>query len=119
MNVNKGQEKKRQAYWPVLGLLLALSAGVLAYIAAPAVNQALDRSLPNFPTPNSQLNLIMTVILFVIFALIGSLIVAAAAPKKKTIVNEVKLAKERKELVQEKKVRKLRQREINRQGKAR
>jgi hypothetical protein len=112
-------QPKGKAYWPVLGLLLALSAGALAFIAAPSVNEFLGRSLPSYPKATNQLNLIMTVILFVIFALIGSLLVAVAAPRKKNAVTEVGLIKDRKVMVNEKKIRKLRQKEINREGRSR
>lgn len=118
MNSRKPQPRGK-AYWPVLGLLLAASAGALAFIAAPGVNEFLGRSLPSYPEATSQLNLIMTVILFVIFALIGSLIVAAAAPRKKSAVTEVGLIKDRKVMVNDKKARKIRQREINREGRSR
>jgi short subunit fatty acids transporter len=102
-----------------LGLLLGLSAGALAFVAAPGLTDYLSRTLPNFPKPTNQLTLIMTVILFVIFALIGSLIVAASMPRKKSVVTEVGLIKDRKVLVTEKKARKIRQQQINREGRSR
>ena len=113
------KKPRRNAYWPVLGLLLALAAGVLAFLAAPAVNQALDSSLPNYPTPTPTLNWMVTAVLFIVFVLIGGLVVAVATPKKKAQVTDVMLTKEREKMVHYNKARKVRQREINKQGKSR
>ncbi|MEZ4666715.1 MAG: hypothetical protein R3E39_02130 [Anaerolineae bacterium] len=118
---NRKPQPRGKAFWPVLGLLLALSAGALAFVAAPGVNELLGRSLRSYPkaTAGNHLDLIMTAILFVIFALIGSLIVAIAVPKKKSTVTEVGLIKDRKMMVNDKKARKERQKQINRDNRSR
>lgn len=118
------KETKNTAFWPLLGLLLAVSLGIVAYVAAPGTITMLDNALPNFPPagvdPNT-LRLIITAILFVVLILIAGLIVAVSMPKQKDriIVSEKTLMKERQDMVLEKKARKVRQQQINKQGKSR
>lgn len=115
----KKTEPRGKAFWPILGLLLALSAGALSWVFTPEVLKYLDRTLPNFPTITPTITWVVTGILFIIIALVFSLVVAFAVPKRKGEVNEVKLAKERSDMVRGKAARKVRQRDINRQNKAR
>ncbi len=118
MTTRKPQPRGK-AFWPVVGLLLALSAGTLAYIFTDPTIAVLRSSLRNFPTPNSTIRLIVGVILFALLAMIFSLAVAVAIPRKKSAVTEVQVTKNRKIMVNEKAARKIKQREINRQNKAR
>lgn len=115
----KKTEPRGKAFWPILGLLLALSAGALSWAFTPEVVRYLDRSLPSFPAVTPTVSLIVGGILFILIAMIFSLVVALAVPKRKGAVNETKLAKERSEMVRGKAARKVRQRDINRQNKAR
>jgi hypothetical protein len=119
MFLSKGPEQKRQAWWPLLGLLGIASLGLLAYLLAPSVNEFLRRSLPGFPGPSPTWNWITTGILLGIMVLLVAGIVAAAAPRRKSAVNEKDLIKSRTTMVNEKKARKLRQQEINKMGKSR
>lgn len=118
------KQTRNSAFWPLLGLLLAVSLGIVAYVLAPGTITILDNALPNFPPsgvdPNT-LRLIIAAIVFVILILIAGLIVAVSMPRQKdrTMVSEKTLMKERQDMVLEKKARKVRQQQINKQGKSR
>ncbi len=123
MSTRSPKPKSRtQAFWPIIGLLLILALGFMAWVFAPPVIGFLSRTLPNFPpaeVPADTMQIFMTVVLFVLTGMIVSLIVAAAAPRKKSAVTEKNLVKERATMVEEKRKQKLRQRAINRMDKSR
>jgi hypothetical protein len=116
-------EKKRRAFWPVLGFLLLVALVGISYFAGPEIVKWLDSSnvIRGFPppaseVPRSQINLIVSATTFVVLAMFASLIVAATLPKKKSEINEKMLAKERAERVREQKARKVRQKMLNNKG---
>ena len=120
----KAPKSKFQAYWPVLGAVLILASAAMAFFIGPAVVDWLNKGnvIKGFPPKGIPINNIYWIlrgIVFVILVLLSSMAVAAAAPKKKSAVNEVKLAKERKEMVNDKKARKMRQQLMNKQNKGR
>jgi hypothetical protein len=120
----KPDKTRTQSFWPVLGALLILASGVLAFFLGPVVVDWLDKSnvIRGFPpagVPRVNLYWILRGIVFVILGLLASLLVAASAPKKKSTVTEVKLIKERQAMVNEKKARKMRQQLMNKQNKGR
>ena len=115
----KKPQPRGRSFWPVLGLLLALSSAALAYVFTDPVLTFLDQKLTNFPPRTSSLMLITGIVLFALIATTFSLIVAIAVPRKKSGVTEIQVAKNRAAMVNEKMARKIRQRDINRQGKAR
>ena len=122
--MQKPKKSRMQAYWPAMGAILILASAVIAYFIGPAVVEWLDkgnviRGFPPKGVPIANINWILRVIVFVIFVLLVSLFVAAAAPKKKSAVTEVKMVKERQALVNEKKARKMRQQLMNKQNKGR
>ena len=119
MSMPKKTPPRGRAFWPVLGFLLALSSGVLAFIFTDPVIAQLRKSLRNFPATTPMIRLIVGVILFALIAMIFSLIVAFAVPRKKSAVTEINIAKDRKVMVNAKMARKIKQRDINRQNKAR
>ena len=114
----KKRQPRGKAFWPILGFLLALSSAALAYVFTNPVIDTLRKSLRNFPT-DAKVPIIIGVTLFALFALVFSLIVAFAVPRKKSGVTEIQITKDRKMMVNEKMARKIKQRDINRQGKAR
>ena len=118
MSMPRKTPPRGKAFWPVLGLLLALSSAALAFVFTDPVVTALRKSLRGFPT-DPKVPIIVGVILFALIAMIFSLIVAFAVPRKKSGVTEVQMVKDRKVMVKDKVARKIKQREINRQGKAR
>jgi hypothetical protein len=120
----KPPKTRTQSFWPVLGALLILASAAMAFFIGPAVVDWLDkgniiRGFPPAGVPRVNLDWILRGIVFVILVLFASLLVAAAAPKKKSAVTEVGMMKERKEIVHEKKARKMRQQLMNKQNKGR
>lgn len=116
---NRKIEPRGKAFWPVLGLLLALSSAALAWVFTQPVIDFLRKSLPSFPRQTNVVTIIVGVALFFLIAMLFSLVVAMAVPKRKSAVTEINVAKQRDEMVREKAARKVRQRDINRQNKAR
>lgn len=124
MSAQKPPKSRTQSFWPIIGLMLILSAAAIAFFLGPAVVNWLDRSnvIKGFPptgVSSVTLDWIFRGIFFFILVLLSSLIVAAAAPKRKSAVTEVKLAKERQLMVNDKKARKMRQQLMNKQNKGR
>lgn len=124
MGQKPAKKSKTQSFWPVLGLLLIIACGAIAFFVGPAVVEwlAVNRVIRGFPpagVPRANVDWILRGIVFVILGLLASLLVAAAVPKKKSAVTEKDLAKQRQEMVNEKKARKLRQQVMNKQNKGR
>lgn len=117
---NRKPQPRGKAFWPVLGFLLALSSAVLAFVFTDPVIKSLKGSvLKGLPTNDPKVPIIIGVILFAIIAMTFSLIVAFAVPRKKSGVTEIQMAKDRKVMVNQKAARKIKQRDINRQNRAR
>ena len=113
---NNKPKRPMQAYWPVFGLLLALALGAISWAVTPATFDWLGTWLKGFPpagVPRSTLELIITVIIFAVLGLFASLLVAMGMPKKKSAVNEKQLTEARAEMIQEKRMRRLRQKQMN------
>jgi len=109
---------RRRWAWPVVGFILAVSLGVLAYVLAPMVIQFLRSSLRGFDTSglaSTTLRWIFTAILFVIFVTLAGLIVAVAAPKPRGTVKYGDLVKEREAMKIEKKRKKTQARKLAQQ----
>ncbi len=121
------QPKKRsktQSYWPVIGLLLLLSCAAIAYVVGEPLftwfkTSHVIKGFPPSGVPASNLQWLLRGIVFVVLGLFASLVVAAAAPKKKSVVTEKQMTKQREEMVREKKARKLRQQKMNKMNKGR
>ena len=111
-------QPRGKVFWPVLGFLLALSSAALAFVFTDPVIVQLKKSLRGFPN-DPKVPIIVGVILFALIAMTFSLIVAFAVPRKKSAVTEIQMAKSRKAMVNEKAARKIKQRDINRQNRAR
>jgi hypothetical protein len=117
-------QKKRRAYWPVLGFLMLVALGGISYFAGPAIVDWLDRTnlIRGFPpadVPNRDFYGIVSVMTFAVLAMFASLIVAATLPKKKSVVNEKMIAKERADRLHDIKVKKMRQKMMNEQNRPR
>ncbi len=120
---HKSQSKTR-AFWPLIGFILALSLGVLAYALGEPVIQwmATSKIVRGFPSPEVPLITwywIARGVMFVVLLMFASLIVAASRPRQKSEVRETDLKKEREKMVRQNKARKELQRQINRQMKDR
>lgn len=115
---------KNRAFWPLIGFILALSLGVLAWALGPVVIDWMDdtnivRGFPSPEVPRTTWNWIATGVMFVVLLMLASLVVAAARPKQSTDVKEKELVKERDQMRREIKARKELQRRINKQMKDR
>ncbi len=109
------KKTKMQAFGPAIGLLLVAAVGILAWFLAPEIDKILIRTLPNFKEiPKQNLQIFTTVVMTVVFVLLVSLIVAAAAPKRKSAVNEKEMVKDRLELIKEKELTKRRRKQMSR-----
>ncbi len=120
-NNNSGGQMR--AFWPVLGFVLAISFGVLAWALGPAGYEFLrDNRIVNFAASNVSRDVwewVIRGVIFVILLMLASLIVAAARPRQVTDVREKDLAKERIQLRKDIRSKKELQRRINKQMKDR
>jgi hypothetical protein len=116
--LNQATRPRGQAFWPIMGFFLIVSVGTISYFVTPLVVNFLGASLPNFPPqgikPDSW-NLVVGGTLFMVLIMLASVIVAAAAPKRKTNVAEKTLIHERQEMLNYRKAAKMRQNKLNRQ----
>lgn len=115
---NNKPKSPLQAYWPILGLLLAIALGILAWAIAPGAFDWLGTWLRGFPpagVPRRTLELIITVVIFLVLGLLAGLLVALGMPKKKSAVSEKDVAVARARMVEEKRIRKLRQKQMNKE----
>ena len=107
------QRRRRQAFWPLFGLLMAVALAVIAWVLAPVVIQFLRDQQPNrFSFGDltfEQVQLIFAGIIFLVLGALTTLILAIFAPKKKTMVKDSSLKKEKKQLEAEQKARRARQ----------
>lgn len=118
--IKLAQTKRRRGLWPVMGLLLAVALGVISYIFAPNIIQLTRQLLPQFRPagmPQEQLRLVFTVLTFAVLLAFSALLVAIFMPKKRTVIKDTDLKKERDEMIAYKRADRQRQRQINLQTK--
>ncbi len=116
--VKQPAKPRGQAFWPIMGFFLIAAFGTLSYFVTPAAVSFLSNTLPNFPPPGVKpdtWNWVVGGTLFIVMVMLASLVVAAAAPKRKAKVDEKALARERMETITYRKAAKLRQNAINRE----
>lgn len=113
-------EQKSRKRWAAMGFLLLFALGVISWFIAPEVvkwikggSKTLRIALVEVPAQQEQL--IMTIILTLLFALIAGLIVTIFAPKKSINVKDKDLIKERLDGVKYHEKAKKRQRTLNRE----
>lgn len=113
--VTIAKKKQNRGLYPLIGLVLIIAMGVIAYFLAPSVIDFLKTRSAAFGRgiPADRLLLFVTIGLTLIFSTIASLIVAVARPKKLIDVKESDLMKERIEAKRMKEYEFKRQREIN------
>jgi uncharacterized BrkB/YihY/UPF0761 family membrane protein len=90
--------QKRSSYTPVIGLVVAVVLGVIAWIIAPNVIHALAVAIPNFAgneLPLTTTRVAFTVIIVVLALIIFGLVAALTTRKDDQSANEAKLEKER------------------------
>lgn len=114
------KKKRNRGLYPLIGLVLIIAMGVIAYFLAPSVIDFLKGQNARFGQgmPADRLLLFVTVGLTLILSTISSLIVAVARPKKLIDVKESDLMKERMDAKRMKEYELKRQRKINVQNRA-
>lgn len=111
------EKKKTRGLWPVYGLVMMVAAGAIAYVLGPSLSDWFQRRAPNVNvgqfTP-AQVDLFFSALIFVAIIGLASLLVAVAAPRRKSTVRETDLVKERKQAEAERRARRKRQLELER-----
>ncbi len=115
-------EKRSRKRWAAIGFLLIVSLLVISWFIAPAVitwlrsiNRQFRISSGTQNIPDVQLQLIFTLILFVLLGATSALIVTVFAPKKKINVKDKDLMAERMDGVKYHQKARRRQRTLNRE----
>ena len=105
-------------YWPVIGFIMIVMLGAIAYIVAPMLQEATRDLFPQFRTRGvnpGMVRLGFTVVIFVVLAMISAAIVAMMQPKSKLKINDKDLMKIRQGVLQQKEDEKKRMRKVNRE----
>lgn len=113
--VRKAKGTSIRAFFPILGLILMIAFGVVAYVLAPLLTNLLDSSgliagLP--PELYERMDLISGIIIFVVMMLSTALLYAIVAPKPKKVVTERDLDRERKARIAAEQEAKLRKKKV-------
>ncbi len=104
---------KRSAYIPVIGLLVAVVLGVIAWLIAPSVINALAVALPNFAgneLPLTTMRAAFTALIVVLALIIFGLIAALTTKKETQSARESQMEKERDALRRRQKAERAQQR---------
>jgi hypothetical protein len=120
--VKQAEKKGRsKAYWPLIGFMAAISAGILGWFLKDPVYTWLSRAVAGFPPAGvapATMKLLVAVALFTIVLGLTGLIIALFVPKNTRRIKEQDLVKERKQAIKAQNLRRARQRQINRQMKS-
>jgi cbb3-type cytochrome oxidase subunit 3 len=110
------EKKQSRVAWPLMGFLLAVGLGIIAWYTAPLLREALPQNVQNTLArlTDVQEQLALATLIFFILLMIAALIVAIFAPKRRISVNEADMLKERNQMIKTKDRDKRRQRAINR-----
>jgi hypothetical protein len=114
--VKQAERKLKRSWWPLIGFLLVVSLGVISYFLAPNVIDLTLRALPRLSLRGISPEVtrwIFTALTFGILVILVGLFVALFAPRKRTLVNETDLVKEREEMLREQQRTRARQRNVN------
>jgi len=114
------QRLRRRGLWPLMGALMAVSLGFIAYSIGPSIANFAKKQFPdlaNSGLSSNQLNLVASGVVFLVFFGLAAVIVALAIPrdsKAKQSTYKV-LAKERQAKIKAQDRRKRRRQEVARQ----
>lgn len=113
-------EHKSRKRWAAYGFLLIVALLIISWFLAPTVitvsKSALKQLGPALSSvPQVQQQIVYTLIIFFILAIVTALIVALAAPKRPLNVSEKDLIKEREATERYKRMARKRQRTLNRE----
>jgi hypothetical protein len=114
--VVQAEKKRKRSWWPLIGFLLIVSLLVISYALAPDVIREVQRALPRLNmrsiAPEMQ-RLIFTGVIFGVLLLAAGLIVAMFAPRKRTLVKENDIIKEREQMLVARERDRKKQRAVN------
>lgn len=114
--IRMAEKKVKRSWWPLIGFLLIVSIAIISYAIAPDVQAFMRRLLPrlNLTTlaPETQ-RLFFAALTFLILILLVGLIVAMFAPRKKSLVKDDEVTKDRKVMLVYHEREKKRQRKVN------
>ena len=113
-------EQKSRRRWAAYGFLLIVALLIISWFLAPTAitisKNALKQLGPALSSvPQVQQQIVYTLIIFFILAIVTALIVALAAPKRPLNVSEKDLLKEREATEKYKRMARKRQRTLNRE----
>lgn len=114
--VKQAERKAKRSWWPLIGFLLVVSLGIISYFLAPTVIDVTLRLLPRLSLRGVSPEVarwIFTALTFGILIILVGLLVALFAPRKRTLVKETDLVKEREAMLRERERTKLHQRDVN------
>ena len=119
--VKQAEKKKNKAFWPLIGFVLAVALGILAYFLREPVYDWLSDVVRGFPPPGvapATMKLIVAGALFLVMGGFVALIISLAVPKDPRRVKNTDLVKERKMKLKDAEIRKRRQQQINRENRS-
>ncbi|MCC6612537.1 MAG: hypothetical protein IT320_03605 [Anaerolineae bacterium] len=101
------QKRTRRALWPVMGLILAIALGAIAWLAKDPVMAALPANVRTQlgRLPGVQGEVAVAAFLFLIMLGIVAIVVALAAPRKRINVKDQDMLKERDNMLRDKAAR--------------
>ena len=113
-------EQRSRRRWAAYGFLLIVALMTISWFLAPTViSTSKSLTKERFPPAGTltpvQTQIIFTLVVFVVLALIAALIVTIAAPKRALNVNDKDLIKEREENQKYRRMARKRQRTLNRE----
>ncbi|MFN8378556.1 MAG: hypothetical protein U0452_07780 [Anaerolineae bacterium] len=111
------QEKKvKRSWWPLIGFMLIVSIAVISYAAAPSVIDVTRQALPRLNlrglAPETQ-RVLFAALTFLILVIFAGMIVAVFAPRRRTLIKETDVVKERDIMLRQRERDKKKQREVN------
>jgi predicted histidine transporter YuiF (NhaC family) len=111
--LKQGRRTTIRAFLPLFGLILIIAFGAIAFIFGASLTDLLVSMIPSIASVElTTLDWISRAIIFLALVMVATLIYSIAIPKKKDIVTERALEKERKDRMEAQKQEKLRQRQV-------
>jgi hypothetical protein len=116
--VKMAEKKQSRALWPLMGFILLIAYGAIAWVLAPIVRDALPPALDRLLTrmPGQQGEIAVGLAIFLILVSVSALIVALFAPRRKLDVKTKDMLKERNQMVAEKAALERRQQRVAREN---
>lgn len=108
---SKKKKNPLTPFLPVLGLVLAVALGAIAFILSKPAHEFLMKQIETFPQ-ETEVQYVVAGALFIVFLLFAGLIYAIFAPKQEKLVTERELKKEKDYKEKERLAAKKRKRQI-------